>query len=269
MEVELEAFKNTILIMFGLIGRVLTHSFSPAYFKEKFKLLQLNEEYNAFPLAKIENLNELLLKYDDISGLNVTIPYKESILPFLDELDEVAAAVGAVNCVKIIHNQNLKDRHQRENKKLIGYNTDVIGFTQSLLPFLENHHHQKALILGTGGASKAIAYSLSQLKIEYQKVSRTPFQGMLAYSDLNESIFKDYSLIINTTPLGTFPDVSHFPQLPYHLLNEQHLLYDLIYNPEETLFLKKGKEQGARIKNGYEMFVLQAEASWSIWQNEQ
>ncbi|MBS1774514.1 MAG: shikimate dehydrogenase [Bacteroidetes bacterium] len=235
---------------FGLIGYPLTHSFSPAYFQHKFDVEGIAAIYKAFAIKQIDEYRELLLSHPDLSGLNVTIPYKQAVMPLLDELDNAAAAIGAVNCISI------------NEGSAKGYNTDYIGFKQSLTPLLQPHHTH-ALVLGSGGASKAVVYALQQLGIEYKIVSRA--NGDISYSDLSRDIISNHHLIINTTPLGMHPDIEQHPLIPYEHLTPQHLLYDLIYNPEETLFLRKAKERGAQIKNGYEMLVLQAEESWKIW----
>jgi shikimate dehydrogenase len=243
--------------LFGLIGYPLTHSFSEKYFADKF----LNEkiadtEYRNFTIDKIEDVR-FVFATENLCGLNVTIPYKETIIPFLDELDASASEVGAVNTVVF-----------RDGKK-IGYNTDVYGFENSLLNFLaETQSSQseiKAIILGTGGSSKAVAYVLKKLGIEFQFVSRTQKEHTLSYIDLKPQTILKHKLIINTTPVGMFPKTQDVPYMPYSFITSQHLLFDLIYNPEETEFLKRGKQQGAQIKNGLEMLQLQAEKSWEIW----
>lgn len=233
----------------GLIGRNISYSFSENYFAEKFHKEQIpNVHYKTFDLKEIEEVNELFLN-PDLKGFNVTIPYKEAIIPFLDELDPVAQEIGAVNCVKI------------ENGRKIGFNTDAFGFENSLMPLLK-FHHQNALILGDGGAAKAIKYSLSKHLIVYKTVTRN---GDFKFSDLTDDHISSHTIIINCTPLGTFPDVEDCPELPYESLSSQHLMYDLIYNPSKTEFLKRGEAKGAIIKNGLEMLVLQAEKSWEIW----
>jgi shikimate dehydrogenase len=237
---------------FGIIGYPLAHSFSPAYFKKKFTELHIDATYKPHPIGGIDEFPMLLNSHPDIEGLNVTIPYKEAIIPFLDETDSVVREVGAVNCISI-----------RDGRKK-GYNTDVAGFEQSLIPIL-TAQHTLALILGTGGSSKAVAYVLKQLGIPFQKVSRDKQEGMLTYNELTEDIVAHHKLIINTTPTGQYPDVHNAPDIPYDGIAAHHLLYDLIYNPEETLFLQRGREKGATIKNGFEMLQLQAEASWQIW----
>ena len=208
--------------------------------------------YENFSIPDIEEFPELLIRKNNLNGFNVTIPYKKQIIPFLHELTPEVAEMGACNCVRI------------QNKKLIGYNTDIVGFENSLKPYLQKHHTH-ALILGTGGAAAAVEFVLRKLQIAYLNVSRTPNEQAILYSDLNETILSTYTLIINTSPVGQFPNVDESPNIPYECLGSQHHLYDLIYNPTETLFLQKGKAKGATVQNGYEMLVLQAEESWRIW----
>ncbi|MBL7719977.1 MAG: shikimate dehydrogenase [Flavipsychrobacter sp.] len=236
---------------YGLIGFPLTHSFSPKWFAEKFAAEGIDATYKAYPLELIESISDLLANYP-LRGLNVTIPYKEQVLGYLNELDEAAEAIGAVNCIDIRHGI----------KK--GYNTDVTGFEQSLAPLLQAHH-TRALVLGTGGAAKAVHYVLEKLGLTYRTVSRHQSEGVITYDELTEELIASHPLIINTTPLGMAPHTDEAPAIPYHALTEKHLLYDLIYNPDETKFLALGKQQGATIKNGHEMLVRQAEASWEIW----
>lgn len=236
---------------YGLIGYSLTHSFSPAYFTKKFREEHIDATYTGFPLHNIKEFPALLQKHPGLQGLNVTIPYKETVIPYLDELDDVAAEIQAVNCI-ILKNGIKK-----------GYNTDAIGFEQSLVPLLQSYH-KHALILGTGGASMAVAYVLKKLGISFQKVSSTK-ENLLNYNELTTNILQQHTLIINTTPLGMFPHTDTFPSILYEALTQRHLLYDLIYNPAETKFLTLGRQQGATIKNGFEMLQLQAEASWRIW----
>lgn len=239
----------------GLIGYPLEHSFSKKYFAEKFKREGLsNWQYELFPIENISDLKPLISN-PNLVGLNVTIPYKQAILPYLNNLDETAKAIGAVNTIKISRTKN--------EVRLTGYNTDCMGFEQSLLPFL-NEYHKKALVLGTGGAAKAVMYVLNKLRIEYKTVSSNN-KGDLSYNNLNKDILADHHVIINTTPLGMYPHVNSYPDLRYSALNHQHLLYDLVYNPLETVFLTKGKQYGAATKNGLEMLQLQAEAAWSIF----
>ena len=240
---------------FGLIGHPLTHSFSKAYFNEKFRQEGLDCDYDNYDLEDLS-----LIKQSNLLGFNVTIPYKEAIVPYLDELDEVAAEVGAVNTVKVMPNGRLK-----------GFNTDVIGF-EALIPhssFLIPHSTlltpHSSLILGTGGASKAVQYVLKKHGIAFHLVSRDTAKGDYTYAQLTSDIIKEHLLIINTTPLGTFPNVTEAPPIPYEAISPNHALIDLIYNPEETLFLKYGRKHGAKILNGLGMLHAQAEASWEIW----
>ena len=233
---------------FGLIGYPLTHSFSPGYFARKFTEEEIADaQYDLYPLSQIDEFTSL----KDIVGLNVTIPYKEQVIPYLDELSDEAKSIGAVNTIHFI------------DGKKVGYNTDVIGFKDSLEPLLNKEKETSALVLGTGGAAKAVWYVLEQLKIPFYKVSRT--KGDISYADITSELIRSSHLIVNTTPLGMSPNIDAAPELPYDALSSQHLLYDLIYNPEKTLFLKQGEIHQARIKNGLEMLILQAEASWKIW----
>jgi len=236
---------------FGLIGKNISYSFSRNYFYEKFKNLNIkNAQYINFELDNLNNLNELFNNKN--YGFNVTIPYKETIILYLDSLDYHAQNIGAVNTIKLINGQN------------VGFNTDWIGFLKSIKPLLKTHH-TKALILGTGGASKAIMYALKQLNIEYLIISRN---GSVTYEDLSEEVLKNHTIIINCTPLGTHPNITQAPNIPYKYITTNHLAYDLVYNPSETLFLQKCKQQGATIKNGLEMLEIQAEESWNIWNSE-
>jgi shikimate dehydrogenase len=213
-------------------------------------------KYVNFDLQKIEDFPSLIKDYKDLRGINVTIPYKEEVIPFLDKLDTTAAKIGAVNTIKFTKRGNLK-----------GYNSDVVGFENSILPLLKSHH-KKALILGTGGASKAIAFALKKNKIKYKFVSRNPeWKKEISYDSLTQEIIENHTIIINATPIGTSPNIDKYPNIPYQFITKNHILYDLIYNPEETAFLSKGKEKGAAIKNGLEMLQLQAEESWRIWHN--
>lgn len=243
---------------YGLIGYPLSHSFSKEYFSEKFKKENINGcTYELYPLVSIDQLPGFIEKEKDLKGLNVTIPYKESVIPFITELDETAKSVGAVNCIKI------------ENGILKGFNTDVFGFRQSIKPFLESRH-ERALILGTGGASKAVHYVLKEIGIDCYFVTRdkSRFNSDKAfeYSELNEYILNAFKLIVNTTPLGMFPETGGFPDLPYQYISSAHLLYDLVYNPAETEFMKRGKAQGASVVNGLSMLKQQAEEAWRIWE---
>lgn len=240
----------------GLIGYPLSHSFSKKYFEEKFQKLNLSGySYDTFPLENIASFPELLKKEKELSGLSVTIPHKESVIPFLNELDATAKEIGAVNCIKI------------SNSKLIGYNTDAFGFRQSLRPFLDSNH-TKALIFGTGGASKAVAYVLKSLGIDFWFVTREKNNSLansFTYEELNENIISQCKLLVNCTPVGMSPNDNKFIPIPYSAITPEHLAYDLIYNPAETLFLKKAKEQGALVSNGYNMLCFQADEAWRIW----
>ncbi|MGX1639314.1 shikimate dehydrogenase family protein [Sphingobacterium sp. NPDC055431] len=241
----------------GLIGYPLGHSFSKKYYLEKFRNEGIkNIDYDLYPLSTIEEFPSLYLNNPEFYGVNVTIPYKQDVMQYLTELSEEAKEIAAVNCIQI--------RHETDGVKLKGFNTDAYGFEKSLEPLLKPNH-SKALIFGNGGATKAVAYSLKKLGIDFKIVSRAKTEDNLSYEDLTEELIQNTPLLINCTPLGTFPKTEECPALPYHAISSEHLLYDLIYNPEETLFLKKGKERGAAIKNGYEMLVLQAEKNWEIW----
>lgn len=244
---------------YGLIGYPLKHSFSIGYFNEKFKSESIDAEYVNFEIPHINDFMEVIEENPNLCGLNVTIPYKEQVIPFLDELDSDAAQIGAVNVIKII-------REHKGKVRLVGYNSDIIGFTQSIQPLLQPHH-QKALILGTGGASKAIYHGLKQLGIESVFVSRThKADGVLTYQELTPEVMAAHTVIVNCTPAGMFPNVDFCPDIPYDRLTPNHLLYDLLYNPSNTLFMKNGEAQGAVVKNGLEMLLLQAFAAWEIWQ---
>ncbi|MDG2194950.1 MAG: shikimate dehydrogenase [Polaribacter sp.] len=242
--------------IFGLLGKNISYSFSSGYFREKFLALELvNYEYHNFDIQKIEDFRSLLLANEQsLKGLNVTIPYKQAILPYLDEIDKNALQIGAVNTIKITKDGSLK-----------GYNTDAYGFQKSLEPLLKSQH-TNALIFGTGGAAKAIAFVLQTLNIDFLYVSRNPKnEKEISYKELNETVLKRHQLLVNCTPLGTFPETEKSPNIPYQFIGKEHVLYDLIYNPSVTTFLANGKKQGARIKNGLEMLQLQAEKSWQIW----
>jgi shikimate dehydrogenase len=245
---------------FGLIGFPLGHSFSQQYFSEKFAREGITDSvYDNYPLEDIDLLPELIQRSEDLSGLNVTIPHKTAILRFLSEIHPDAAAVGAVNVIKITKAGG--------DKKLKGYNTDIYGFRESLLPYLRPDH-SKALILGTGGSSLAVRFVLTSLGISYVNVSRTPSGINIAYNDLTDDLLKESTLIINTTPLGMYPEIEFCPEINYKALTEKHILYDLIYNPPMTKFLSKGEERGCTIINGMKMLELQAEMSWTIWNSK-
>ena len=243
--------------LYGLIGKTLKHSFSQKYFREKFKKENIsNSDYLLFELESIKQFPSLLADNPGLCGINVTIPYKLEVMQFLDQIDDIAKEIGAVNTIKI------------SNNKTIGYNTDYLGFMQSLHDWMSPFpSHLKALILGTGGASKAVAAALKDLQIPYRYVARRPDELGFSYQNLQEkkTILQEHQLIINTTPLGTSPNINEAPSIPYETLSNRHFLYDLVYNPAETLFLKLGKDKGARTKNGLEMLELQAEKAWEIW----
>ena len=231
---------------YGIIGYPLQHSFSARYFSQKFAREGIDAEYSLYPMEDLKSqIEELLNRLD---GFNVTMPYKQAIIPYLDALDETAKAVGAVNVV-----------HQR-----VGYNTDCIGFMESIRPLLRAND-QKALVLGTGGASKAVCYGLQQLGLTPTLVSRTKREGVLTYAELTEEVMAAYTVIVNCTPLGMYPQIDHCPEIPYEYLSARHLLFDCVYNPEETLFLRRGAAQGAKTQNGIEMLYGQAKAAWKIW----
>lgn len=235
---------------FGLIGRTLGHSFSQRYFTEKFRREGIDAEYRNYEMPDASGVLSLIESTPNLVGLNVTIPYKKDVIPMLRSLSNEAREIGAVNVIRIAD--------------MCGFNTDVVGFRESLRPLLQPHH-TRALVLGTGGASLAVRHGLKQLGIEVLGVSRTPHAGLLTYADIDADILSSYTVIVNCTPLGTYPNVDTCPDIPYHLLTQRHLLFDLVYNPEETLFMRRGREQGAVVKNGYEMLILQAEAAWKIW----
>ncbi|GAA4046324.1 shikimate dehydrogenase [Hymenobacter glaciei] len=241
---------------FGLIGRTLQHSFSQTYFTQKFYSLGLADDhrYDLFELADIHELPALLRAHPQLVGLNVTVPYKEVVVSYLDELASSAARVGAVNVIERLADGRLR-----------GHNTDVVGFRESLRQFFPNRPDSRALVLGAGGAAKAVIVALSDLGIGYLSVIRDPLGHGLTYNELTPKVLKAHSLIINTTPLGTYPQVDACPRLAYEVLGPQHYLYDLVYNPSETLFMAKGREAGAHTKNGFEMLERQAEAAWDIW----
>ena len=238
---------------YGLVGRDIEYSFSRSYFSKKFEALGLdNCSYENFDLQSIEEFPALIAAEKLLRGLNVTIPYKEAVIPYLDDLDPEAREIGAVNTIEFT------------KKGLVGHNTDVFGFREALMPLLKQDD-KFALILGTGGASKAVAHVLNALSISYKYVSRNPKSGQWKYSQLDPAIMSKYSLIVNTTPLGTFPNIDQKPDIPYEELGPGHLLFDLVYNPEITSFMKAGMERGARALNGYRMLELQAEKAWNIW----
>lgn len=238
---------------FGLIGKNIEYSFSRNYFNQKFKTENIDAVYKNFDLEVISKFAELSFKNEEIQGLNVTIPYKESIIPYLDKIDPIAQEIGAVNTIKV-----------NNNGKLTGYNTDFYGFTEALKPYLKKHHN-KALILGTGGASKAIAYALNKLEIDFTFVSRNKTENNFTYPELTEAIIQEFTLLINCTPLGTFPKTDQFPPIPTQFLSKEHLVFDLIYNPSHTKLMKLALNQNAEVINGLKMLEFQAERAWEIW----
>lgn len=254
---------------YGLIGYPLTHSFSKKYFTEKFLKEDLdNYEYDLYPLPNLSDLPDLIKSIPDLCGLNVTVPHKIGVMFYLDKIDPAAKEIDAVNCIKIVNHQPVEAFFSGElssmKVRLEGYNTDAYAFEKSLKPLLKKHH-QKALILGNGGAARAVAYVLNKLGISYRLVSRRAIGKQYSYKKLDADVMNERLLIVNTTPLGTAPNIDECPDIPYDLIGPKHLLYDLVYNPPETEFLKRGKARGATIKNGMEMLQLQAEKSWEIW----
>lgn len=241
---------------YGLIGYPLGHSFSIGYHNQRFADEGINAKYFNFEIASIDELPKVLNLNPELRGLNVTIPYKEKVMQFLDYVSPEARAIGAVNVIRV--------EHQGKKTVLRGYNSDVIGFTQSIEPMLE-HHHKKALVLGTGGASKAVSYGLRSLGLETVSVSRYERPGTIQYDKITPDVVEEYNVIVNCTPLGMYPNTEQCPQLPYEALTPRNILYDLIYNPDETLFMRKGAKYGANVKNGLEMLLLQAFASWEFW----
>lgn len=242
--------------LYGLIGFPLGHSFSRQYFNTKFEAEGINAQYRNFELPDIGDLMELIAEYPDLSGLNVTIPYKQAVIPYMDAMNPVAREVGAVNVIKFTRKGN--------DVRLTGFNTDVIGFSDSIRPMLDSGH-KRGLVLGSGGASRAVVYSLRQLGVEPLVVSREARPGVITYADLTPGLMASHTVIVNTTPLGMYPNVDECPDIPYDELTPQHLCYDLLYNPDETLFMKRAAQHGAKTKNGLEMLMLQAFASWDIW----
>lgn len=246
---------------YGLIGYPLGHSFSMNYFNQKFSDEGINAKYLNFEIASIDELLEVLSANPELKGLNVTIPYKERVIPFLDSITPEARAIGAVNVIRVTRDGT--------KIRLKGYNSDVIGFTKSIEPMLDKKWHKKALILGTGGASKAINYGLKNLGLEPVFVSRYQRPGTIQYQDITAEVVKEYNVIVNCTPLGMYPHVDECPQLPYEAMDQHTILYDLIYNPDETLFMRRGAEHRADVKNGLEMLLLQAFASWNMWHDKE
>ena len=246
---------------YGLIGYPLGHSFSISYFNQKFADEGINAKYENYEIASIDELTEILDSTPELRGLNVTIPYKEKVIPFLDSISPEARAIGAVNVIRVTHEKN--------KTILKGFNSDVIGFTQSIEPMIDKKWHKKALILGTGGASKAICYGLKSLGIEPVFVSRYERPDTIQYDKITPEVVKEYNVIVNCTPLGMYPNTDECPKLPYEAMDNHTILYDLIYNPDQTLFMRKGAEYGAEVKNGLEMLLLQAFASWEFWHGKE
>lgn len=245
---------------YGLIGYPLGHSFSKNYFNEKFVNEGIDAEYINFEIPSIENLPEIIALNPELAGLNVTIPYKQRVMTYLDYISPEAREIGAVNVIRIVHKNG--------NVQLRGYNSDVIGFVKSIEPLLDARH-KKGLILGTGGASKAIAFGLKSLGLEYVFVSRFDRPGTIKYENITSEIVQEYNVIVNCTPCGMFPNIDTCPNLPYEAMSNKNILYDLIYNPDETLFMRKGIQRGAIVKNGIEMLLLQAFASWEFWNGKE
>ena len=242
---------------YDLIGYPLGHSFSISYFNQKFADEGINAKYENFEISSIDQFEEILASNPELLGLNVTIPYKEKVISWLDSISPEAQAIGAVNVIRVTH--------EGKNIKLKGYNSDVIGFTKSIEPMLEKKWHQRALVLGTGGASKAVCYGLKSLGLEPVCVSRYERPGTIQYQNITPDIIHEYNVIVNCTPVGMYPHTEECPPLPYEAMDSHTILYDLIYNPDETLFMRKGAQYGAQTKNGLEMLLLQAFASWEFW----
>ena len=246
---------------YGLIGFPLGHSFSISYFNQKFSDEGIDAMYENYEIPSIDMLPEILDRTPNLRGLNVTIPYKEKVINFLDSISPEARAIGAVNVIRVTHDGS--------KVRLKGFNSDVIGFTQSIEPMLDPKWHKKALILGTGGASKAVNYSLKSLGLETVYVSRYERPGTIQYDKITPEVIKEYKVIVNCTPLGMYPQTDECPDLPYEAMDNHTILYDLIYNPDQTLFMRRGAEYGADVKNGIEMLLLQAFASWEFWNGKE
>jgi len=250
----LKSIENKLMKIYGLIGKNISYSFSDKYFADKFENENIKDSlYKVFDIPDITHFLQVIRKNKEIKGLNVTIPYKQEVIPYLDKLSSKAEQIGAVNVIRITKNGKLK-----------GYNSDCYGFEKSLKPLLQSHHN-KALILGTGGASKAVEFVFNKLKIEYKFVSRNPVQDQFSYSQLTKEILSKYTIVVNCTPIGTHPNIEDCPELNYSFFSDKHIAFDLVYNPSETKFLRLAKEQGAITQNGYDMLVYQAEKAWKIW----
>lgn len=246
---------------YGLIGYPLGHSFSISYFNQKFSDEGIDAKYENFEIPSIDILPEILDSNPELRGLNVTIPYKEKVMQFLDHISPEAQAIGAVNVIRVMH--------EGKDTILKGYNSDVIGFTQSISPMIDTKWHKKALVLGTGGASKAINYGLRSLGLDTVYVSRYERPGTIQYDKITPDVIREYNVVVNCTPVGMYPHTDECPQLPYEAMDSHTILYDLIYNPDETLFMKRGRGRGADVKNGLEMLLLQAFASWEFWHGKE
>ena len=244
--------------LYGLIGYPLGHSFSQGYFNNKFASEGIDAEYLNFEIPSITDLAEIIATHPALRGLNVTIPYKQDVIPYLDEIDPTARKIGAVNVIRV-------SRNAAGHVRLKGFNSDIIGFTDSISPLLSGKKHTHALVLGTGGASHAVLAGLSQLGISGTLVSRSPRPGVITYADLDDVIMASHTVIVNTTPLGMYPLVDACPDIPYRLVTKSHVCFDLLYNPDVTMFMQRCTEQGATVKNGLEMLLLQAFASWEMW----
>lgn len=251
-------FKGNNSRVFGLIGFPLKHSFSQTFFNRKFADERIDAQYLNFEIPSLNALPDILALHPDLCGFNVTIPYKEQIFDFLDAVDPEARSIGAVNVVKVF-------RQPDGSRSLKGYNSDSPAFSDTLLPMLDMDKPHKALVLGTGGAFKAVKFALMKAGVECQPVSRTPRDGVITYADISADTLREYDIIVNTTPVGMYPRVDACPDIPYDALTDRHICYDLLYNPDTTLFLKKAKAAGAKVKNGLEMLLLQAFLSWNIW----
>lgn len=247
--------------LYGLLGFPLRHSFSARYFAEKFEKEGINARYVNFEYANVADALAHFGSLPELRGFNVTIPHKQAIIPYLDALSDEARAIGAVNVVKV-------QRTPRGDMRMVGYNSDCPGFMQSISPLLDDHIHKRALVLGTGGASKAVVHGLTLLNVEPQYVSRSPQSGRLTYDDLTPEVIRTHLVIVNCSPVGMYPHVDESPVIPYELLTPRHVLYDLVYNPLETRFMQLGRMHGATVKNGLEMLHRQAEIAWNIWQCE-
>jgi shikimate dehydrogenase len=244
---------------YGIIGYPLGHSYSRGFFTDKFQKEKIDAQYLNFPIPSAEQLREIVAENPELRGLNVTLPYKQAVIPMLDELSDEAREIGAVNVIRV--------RRKNGIPFLKGFNSDIIGFMNSIRPLLKPNHH-KALILGTGGASRAVRVGLERLGIDWTYVSRTPAKGRYTYEELTPEILQDYQVVVNCSPVGMYPNNDACPAIPYEALTPGHLLFDVVYNPEETMFMKRGAEQGAVVKNGLEMLYLQAVASWEFWNSE-